>query len=218
MPAVIDCPSCNRKLQLPNDLLGRQVRCPGCHFTFTADSGPEPAVPPLRPVLVREEAPPAKPPAPARLGSGRIGDEPCPMCGRPVPDDAVRCAYCGAYMDEDSTEPSGQSQPDIRLGYEPDRGALILALGLISLVCSPLAGSCCFLFFGVGAVFSIAGLGTGISAWVMGRKDLARMREYIMDPAGRPLTLAGTVCGIIGTILCGIGLLLHAGRVLLMVP
>ncbi|HEV3117172.1 MAG TPA: hypothetical protein VGY58_08980 [Gemmataceae bacterium] len=218
MPAVIDCPSCNRKLNLPDDLLGREVRCPGCNFTFTVTPASETTVPPLRPVLVREEAPPSRPPAPARLGAGRIGDEPCPMCGRPVPDDAIRCAYCGAYMDEGAAEPSGDPRRDISRSYEPDRSALILALGLISLACSPLAGTCCFLFFGVGAVFSIAGLGTGIPAWVMGHKDLARMREYIMDPAGRPMTQAGMTCGIIGTILCAIGLLLHAGRGLLMLP
>jgi DNA-directed RNA polymerase subunit RPC12/RpoP len=215
MAAVIDCPSCNRKLNLPDDLLGREVRCPGCNFTFTAAPASETGVPPLRPELVREEAPPSKPPAPARLAAGRIGDEPCPMCGRPVPDDAIRCAYCGAYMDQGSTEePPG----DIRRGYEPDRSALIMALGLISLACSPLAGTCCFLFFGVGFIFSIAGLGTGIPAWVMGQKDLARMREYIMDPAGRPMTQAGMICGIIGTILCAIGLLLHASRGLFMLP
>ena len=73
MPAVIDCPSCNRKLNLPDDLLGREVRCPGCKFTFTVTPASEMAVPPLRPVLVREEAPPSRPPAPARLGAGRIG-------------------------------------------------------------------------------------------------------------------------------------------------
>src|SRR5438445_8074448 len=187
MPAVIDCPSCNRKLNLPDDLLGREVRCPGCKFTFTVTPASEMAVPPLRPVLVREEAPPSRPPAPARLGAGRIGDEPCPMCGQPVPDDAIRCAYCGAYMDQGSTE---EAHGDIRHGYEPDRSALIMALGIISLACSPLVGTCCFLFFGVGVLFSIAGLGTGIPAWVMGQKDLARMREYIMDPAGRPMTQA----------------------------
>jgi predicted Zn finger-like uncharacterized protein len=36
MPIVVECPSCNRKLRVPDDLLGRLVKCPTCSSTFTA--------------------------------------------------------------------------------------------------------------------------------------------------------------------------------------
>ena len=62
----------------------------------------------------------------------------------------------------------------------PHRGTLILVLGILSLVvCSPL----------------------GIVAWILGSNDLREMDSGAMDPAGRGTTQAGKICGIIGTIL-----------------
>src|SRR2546429_590559 len=37
MPITISCPSCRRQLRVPDDLLGKTVRCPGCQSTFTAE-------------------------------------------------------------------------------------------------------------------------------------------------------------------------------------
>jgi hypothetical protein len=63
---------------------------------------------------------------------------------------------------------------------KPHRGTLILVLGILGLVvCGPL----------------------GIAAWVMGSGDLKEMDAGKMDPAGRGTTQAGKICGIIGTIL-----------------
>ena len=63
---------------------------------------------------------------------------------------------------------------------KPHRGTLILVLGILSLVV------CAFL---------------GIPAWIMGNNDLAAMNAGQMDPAGRSTTNAGRICGMIGTIL-----------------
>jgi len=69
---------------------------------------------------------------------------------------------------------------------KPHRGTLILVLGILSLVvCAPL----------------------GIVAWVMGNGDLKQIDAGGMDPSGRPLTNAGRICGIIGTILLALGVL-----------
>ena len=63
---------------------------------------------------------------------------------------------------------------------KPDRGSLILALGILSMiVCAPL----------------------GIVAILMGRGDLAKIDTGQRDPEGRTSTQAGYICGIIGTIL-----------------
>jgi len=68
---------------------------------------------------------------------------------------------------------------------KPHRGTMILVLGILGLVvCSPLA----------------------IAAWVMGSGDLKEMDAGTMDPAGRGNTQAGKICGIIGTILMIVGL------------
>jgi hypothetical protein len=39
MPEIISCPDCDRKLRVPEDLLGKKVKCPGCGVTFTASAG-----------------------------------------------------------------------------------------------------------------------------------------------------------------------------------
>src|SRR5215831_3294112 len=36
MSTVVDCPSCNRKLRVPDELLGKKVKCPTCSGTFDA--------------------------------------------------------------------------------------------------------------------------------------------------------------------------------------
>ena len=41
----------------------------------------------------------------------------------------------------------------------------------------------------------------GIIAWVMGNNDLREMNAGTMDPAGRGMTNAGKICGMISVIL-----------------
>ena len=82
---------------------------------------------------------------------------------------------------------------------EDHRGTLILVLGILSLVG--------FTFF------------TGIPAWIMGKRDLAKMNEDQMDSDGESFTKAGKICGIISCILSiitilGLGLLIAIGTVM----
>lgn len=64
---------------------------------------------------------------------------------------------------------------------KPHRGVLVLVLGILGLV------GC--------------GIFTAIPAWVIGSGDLKAMDAGTMDPSGRSLTNAGRICGMIGTIL-----------------
>ncbi len=41
----------------------------------------------------------------------------------------------------------------------------------------------------------------GIIAWVMGKNDIRQMDAGTMDPAGRDLTQAGKICGMIAVAL-----------------
>lgn len=81
MPIQVQCPTCQRPLRVPEELLGRLVRCPGCQGTFTAT---DPAVkpPPVPPPAQQFQPPPAPaapppaapqfqnpPPAPPRPGA-----------------------------------------------------------------------------------------------------------------------------------------------------
>ena len=144
----------------------------------------------------------------------------CSQCGSPLrlPEAyigrEVRCPSCQetftARLPDEPRERLPASYPDLqdnddeeearlkrrRRAYEqarrarervqPHRGGTVLALGVISLCL------CC-----IPAI----SLGLGIGAVVMGSRDLARIRNGAMDPAGRGRTRAGVVCGILGPIL-----------------
>ena len=71
-------------------------------------------------------------------------------------------------------------------GLEPHRGTLILVLGILSLV--------------------LCGFFTGIPAWIMGKGDLAKIKDGMMDPEGDGTTKAGMICGMICCIITAVSL------------
>lgn len=75
-------------------------------------------------------------------------------------------------------------EESVRRDCEPHRGTVILILGICSLVLP----------------IPLVGLILGVLAIVMGRTDLKKMEDGAMDPQGKGSTLAGWICGIIGTI------------------
>lgn len=54
MAVLIACPSCQRKLRLTDNMLGRQIRCPACSTTFPATGVP--AEPPAVPAAEEQSA------------------------------------------------------------------------------------------------------------------------------------------------------------------
>lgn len=92
-------------------------------------------------------------------------------------------------MEEQSQGPveTVEVQPTTAPSLKPHRGGVILALGILGIVC-------CFI--------------CGIIAWVMGSNDLKEMDAGIKDPSGRGLTQAGKICGIISVILQIVGLVI----------
>ncbi|HEV3117173.1 MAG TPA: zinc-ribbon domain-containing protein [Gemmataceae bacterium] len=222
---ITDCPSCSRKLRVPDELLGKQVKCPTCGHTFQAsavDSSQASAeLPPVHPHLELDAHPGSADatqefPQPPVVVGERLPEKEeatqlvaCPNCDKLIEHGAPRCPFCGAvpgdeeedeeyYADDRPWEERGLGG---RLDAEPHRGVLIMVLGIMSLV-----------FFCGGPL----GMIVGICAWVMGQKDMRKMRENLMDPEGMPLTQAGWICGIIGTILstlCGLGLLAYFGLI-----
>ncbi len=72
MPETIRCPHCERKLRVPDNLLGRTVKCPGCATSFVAAVGEEPprsAPPPPPPARTIDYSQSAAPPAAPSDGS-----------------------------------------------------------------------------------------------------------------------------------------------------
>src|SRR5262245_37497475 len=105
MPIQIACPSCNRQLKVPDNLIGQHVKCPGCENTFAA--AVEEAPPPKE--SYREEPPRREP-------REDLVDNPRPR--KRHRDDE----------DFDSDLPRRA-----RKDYAPHRGTLILVLGILSL-------------------------------------------------------------------------------------
>lgn len=239
MPAVVDCPSCTRKLRVPDELLGTRVKCPTCGEVFdaalpsstsAASEGPprqseasppleqSPLPPPVPGLNIKltldEDFPPQKsspqetpwrndedlPPSPSP--SRRDGDlRPCPFCGEKIARKATRCTFCDEDMDREGDDRPWERKGrfGVRRDWEPHRGTLILVLGIISLV--TVAIGLCW----------VAGLPLGIAAWVMGHRDMKKMKANLMDPEGKGLTQGGFICGIIGTILNALAGLLCLG-------
>jgi hypothetical protein len=199
MTTIIDCPTCTRKLNVPEDLLGRPVRCPDCGGTFEAGGSPGAAdhppwsePPAAAPPLPDGPPQPGTPcsltaaiPAPAAPAAGAAtGVRPCPFCGTEIAATAVRCRFCGEDLAEEDDRPwERQRRRGVRRDCEPHRGTLVLVFGILSLV------------------LGVLGLPFGIAAWVMGHQDLKKINAGAMDPEGRGLTLAGKICGTVGTIL-----------------
>lgn len=143
MADIVTCPQCQRQLRVPDELIGRAVKCPSCLQQFTAVAAvPEPLVPPG---VERTE----------------------PAAERPV--DEV-----------DVVDEHGEMRRPVRRDAAPHRGALILTLGVLSIVCC-------------------GGFLLGPIAWIMGNADISEMQEGRMDPEGEGLTNAGRICGMVGT-------------------
>lgn len=260
MATIVDCPTCTRKLRVPDELLGKKVKCPTCSGTFDAMVAPAPAGAgsssgPAEPRLSLDDggtlagasktqprppgagagppdsgAPSPAPPVSSENPPGAVPSseqetlshfpsqeapeedlEPCPYCGEKIARDATRCTYCKEDLEDDvkSDRPWDRGyRPyrDVRRDSEPHRGTLILVLGIVSIVSSSLS-VCSY------GLLGIIGLVMGICVWVMGQKDLKKMRSNQMDPQGQGSTQAGWICGIIGTVFGALGFLFFVAAI-----
>jgi hypothetical protein len=184
MAEIVACPSCQRKLQIPEQFFGQKVQCPECREMFVAAATSVSA----QPIPATSVPSPAPAPAP-------------PVTRRPYEDDPRdidirrRRRYDDDYDDFDEFDRPGR----MRHRYAPHRGGLVIALGIISLV----AGFTMCLPFFLGPV-----------AWALGSYDLREMRDGRMDPSGEGMTRAGLICGMLSTIFLMLGILFIALMIL----
>jgi len=63
MPIKVECTGCGSTLRVPDEMLGRKVRCPKCQETFTAAEPKSASPPPLPPREEVRDDPPPRPKA-----------------------------------------------------------------------------------------------------------------------------------------------------------
>ena len=119
MPEVVNCPQCDRKLRVPEELLGKKVKCPTCGNTFTATAA----------AAAGAEAAPAPPPPPppqeAPRSAGPKGDFDFQEEERPSRRPQAR----REREDEDYDRPRRRGGD-----YAPHRGTMILVFGILAIV------------------------------------------------------------------------------------
>jgi hypothetical protein len=86
MPARIVCPHCQSHLRLPEDLYEGPAQCPHCDGAFAIRWQPRGERKRSRPV----------PADPADAG----GRRPCRFCGELIKPQAVKCPFCGEWLEE----------------------------------------------------------------------------------------------------------------------
>src|SRR5262245_30610432 len=128
MQEIISCPSCQRKLQVPDNLLGQDVQCPTCGAAFVARGG-------------GDSAPGQAPPPPRATDYGPAGPPRAPDHPPPAPRDYDRYDRPRRRDDYDDDYDRGYRRRPYRRDMAPHRGSTILTLGILSLVlCGPIMG------------------------------------------------------------------------------
>jgi hypothetical protein len=209
MPIEFRCPVCNQNLRVADQHVGQQAKCPQCGHLATV---PAASVDSFAPSAVGASAGALAGAGAGEIGTAdqwklktRAGDTFGPVTrveldrwlsdGRIDAGSQVQQEGWSRWKPAAEVYPSlaGVSTNPYSSGNEfalsdggqysyvkPHRGTMILIMGILSITMCPL---------------------TGIAAWIMGSADLREMREGRMDRSGEGTTQAGYVCGIIGTVI-----------------
>src|SRR5262245_21728042 len=106
MAKPLNCPSCGGEMQVPDSLLGRQIRCPACRQTFSCTPDGKPIEPPAAaPDPAPESLPVTETPVEPASPPPRFLDDPlseflpCSYCAEIIPGHAQFCPFCGERVD-----------------------------------------------------------------------------------------------------------------------
>src|SRR5262245_18239423 len=120
-PVTFPCPFCGRRMGVPAELLGRQVRCPHCKQVVLAPVSPGPSAAPA-PQSVAPPQPVAAPPAPAPVPVP--APAPVIQIASPPPAPAPQPAApppCGPPQTAAVSPPLPQTEPELPVFSFPHR-------------------------------------------------------------------------------------------------
>src|SRR5437867_900616 len=134
MATIVDCPSCERKLRVPEDLLGTRVKCPTCGGTFNATASERAEVTPSA-ASSASGVTLSRPPDSAASAVPPAGADGAP----PLDGGTAPAAPPPAPPEEDDDRPWEQPRA-LRRDWEPHRGTLVMTLGIVGLVMGACGG------------------------------------------------------------------------------
>lgn len=174
MPLTIACPNCGKALKLPEAVIGKRVRCPGCQEVFTATAPEEEE--PIRPAAESESVQER----PSR--SRRVERE------EPEEEEEDRPRRRRRRRRDDDDDDYG-----VRRG-RPHRGGTVLTLGILAVffaLCCPCIG------------WILGGIGLNLANADLSRMEARQMDRsgQGMTRAGQILSIVGIVIGILNAIL-----------------
>jgi hypothetical protein len=182
MPAIISCPSCDRTLRVPDELLGKKVKCPSCGLIFVGTAE----------ARSREEVDPEpEKPAPKKSPFANVdfGEEPAErddedLAEREEPRPRRRRRRAEEYVDEeDDYAPRRRPRRDDKPGKVQAIAVMTLVGGILALLNAlgmglASMGFCCLwpgLYYG---------LVMGIMAIIAGSKLLGQDARREAAPKG----------------------------------
>jgi hypothetical protein len=176
MGAIVSCPECGRRLQVPEGFFGKKVRCPDCKQTFVAQPSAETGVQASGPGLTRPGPPPVR-------------EQPAEEAHE---DDRPRRR---SWEDEDEENDEDRPRRRRRLRRNTRQAQMILVLVFgISSASMAAVGLCCNLF-------TFVGLGLGIAGTVMGFIEMAAIRSGRAPEESKAMVLTGLILSIVGIVL-----------------
>src|SRR5262249_29028529 len=111
MPQLTRCPHCSQVMNVPDVLIGKQVRCPTCKkaFLFNAVPAREPVAAVASPTAPSVPPPPpppsARPPPPPPPTPSKVTPAPtvCPACKATLLPGAIACMDCGYLLQSEGS-------------------------------------------------------------------------------------------------------------------
>jgi hypothetical protein len=151
MPEIVTCPDCGRKLRVPDDLLGKRVRCPGCNQKFLAETAEES-------LDEAGDEDRSSSYASSRGSPRRDDDYEAPKSRRRADEEDEDDEYRGRRRDYGSPEPS---KADKRQGWERVRFGVNLVIiscwVLVGMTVVAITGWLLLILFGALSFASMAG-------------------------------------------------------------
>jgi|GEM_PF-4054586 len=218
MPELIQCPSCDRKLRVPDNLIGKKVKCPSCTKIFVAAAAEEDL--PTAPLLEEEEPPKAvrrkPPPLPPPEDEG-IEEHPSRPRKRPAPppededdeddEEEVRPRRRRPQAEDDDEDEDEEERPRRKVGGKADwgrvrTGVTLVLVSILIMIGTVIIGMIAGFFIGAGAGAALASRPPGAKGPPVAPVVVAGTGFMMLAVFSFVMGLASQIAALVGYIFC----------------